>query len=216
MRRGRSGLPITAAERSRASTRERNDASGSESDSAHGGSPTHADGSGSAPWRQPGHEDRPAPEPRQRPHHCRPRSGRIRRVTRPIDVVSRRLLGRANLHARRQSRPENFEHVDVSTGRVWVSSESGVLRRMDPTAGRVELSVPACDDTDYVVAAVGSIWRRATAAATSSGSIPTRVRGSPRSRSARAAKASRSTVERRGLRTTIRLACSASIWRPTE
>ena len=70
----------------------------------------------------------------------------------------------------------------MSTGRVWVSSESGVLRRMDPTAGRVELSVPACDDTDYVVAAVGSIWRRATAAATSSGSIPTRLRGSPRCR----------------------------------
>ena len=76
------------------------------------------------------------------------RDGRVSK----IDVASGTVTVVAELA------PENFEHVDVSTGRVWISSESGALRRLDPDTGKVELTVNACDDTDYVVGGAGSVW----------------------------------------------------------
>jgi virginiamycin B lyase len=53
---------------------------------------------------------------------------------------------------------ESHEGLVVQPDGVWVTSESGVVHKLDPATGKTILSVQVGDDADYVTAGSGSIW----------------------------------------------------------
>jgi DNA-binding beta-propeller fold protein YncE len=64
--------------------------------------------------------------------------------------------GKVLLH--RTLRGETHEGLIVQPDGVWVTSESGVVHKLDPRTGKTIFSVRVGDDADYVTAGSGSIW----------------------------------------------------------
>jgi YVTN family beta-propeller protein len=64
--------------------------------------------------------------------------------------------GRVILH--RSFRNELHEGLVVLPDGVWVSSEAGVVHKLDPKTGRTILTVRVGEDADYVTAGSGSLW----------------------------------------------------------
>jgi len=64
--------------------------------------------------------------------------------------------GKVLLH--RSFPSELHEGLLVQPDGIWVTSESGVVHKLDPATGKTILSVEVGEDADYVTAGSGSIW----------------------------------------------------------
>jgi DNA-binding beta-propeller fold protein YncE len=58
----------------------------------------------------------------------------------------------------RRSFAESHEGLVVQPEGVWVTSETGVVHKLDPQTGKTLLTVRVGDDADYITAGGGSIW----------------------------------------------------------
>jgi virginiamycin B lyase len=64
--------------------------------------------------------------------------------------------GKVLLH--RSFPSESHEGLLVQPDGIWVTSETGVVHKLDPATGKTILSVEVGEDADYVTAGSGSIW----------------------------------------------------------
>jgi DNA-binding beta-propeller fold protein YncE len=59
---------------------------------------------------------------------------------------------------RRSFPNELHEGLVVQPDGIWISSENGLVHKLDPATGKTILSVQVGEDADYVTAGSGSIW----------------------------------------------------------
>ena len=106
-----------------------------------------------------------------------PTHGRVRRIrvgTRPIAVdaaggaiwvadagdsrVTKLSARTGKLLLRRSLPNELHEGLVVQPDGVWVSSEDGIVHKLDPATGKTLLKVKVGDDADYITAGGGAVW----------------------------------------------------------
>ena len=68
-----------------------------------------------------------------------------------LDPTTGAILGTAHVG-------DSHEFVGYGEGRVWVSSEDGIVGRLDPTSGAVDTLIQAGADADFLGFSPGSIW----------------------------------------------------------
>jgi streptogramin lyase len=68
-----------------------------------------------------------------------------------LDPSTGEILGMAHVG-------DNHEFVGFGEGRVWVSSENGIVGRLDPVSGSVDTLIQVGSDADFLGFSPGSVW----------------------------------------------------------